>query len=308
LNSDQLNAVFSVPGKSEYNFKPGFKPEVGELKLTVTFTPENNSEYMVLSTSRVIQVLPKPKTSPTPIAQPSKSASPQPKPLIVTALSLKKIGTIYFRNNEYFLDAKDRTALKELSLEIKAQNFKTVIIQGNTDVKKGVDNYWLSKARAEAVSNYLGALAPSPLYNRVWYASKRPVSIGLDKQSLALNRRVEIYVQVKTQKEVNASPAPSLNLAKSYEPITFNRNESFLDADDRQILLASVKDMASLGCKRVYLKGSRDQTSSSVNSYIVTNRVGAVKKFMTGINPSLKFTIEPGFISANREVRIRCSS
>ena len=308
LNSDQLSALFSVPGKSEYNYKPGFKPEVGELKLTVTFTPENNSEYMVLSTSRVIQVVLKPKASPTPTAQPFESTSPQPKPVTVTALSLKKIGAIYFRNNEYFLDVKDRTALKELSSEIKSQKLKTVIIQGNTDVKKGVDNYWLSRARAEAVSNYLAALAPSPLYNRVWYASKRPVAIGLDKKSLALNRRVEIYAQVKTQKEVSSSPAPSIQLAKSYEAISFNRNESFLDAGDRKTLLAEVKDMASLGCKRVYLKGSRDQSSSSVNSYIVTNRVSAVKKFMTGINPSLKFTIEPGFISANREVRIRCSS
>ena len=308
LNSDQLSALFSVPGESEYNYKSGFKPEVGELKLTVTFTPEKISEYMVLSTSRIIQILPKPIMSPTPAAQPSKSPSMQPKPVTVTELSLKKISAIYFRNNEYFLDAKDRAALKGLSSMIKSQRFKTVIIQGNTDVKKGVDNYWLSRARAEAVSNYLGKLAPSPLYNRVWYASKRPVAIGLDKNSLALNRRVEIYVQVKTQKVVTSSPAPGFNLAKSYQPIAFNRNESFLDADDRSSLLASVKDMAGLGCNRVYLNGSRDQSSSSVNSYIVTNRVGAVKNFMIGINPSLKFIIEPGFISANREVRIRCTN
>ncbi|CAB4534717.1 unannotated protein [freshwater metagenome] len=308
LNSDQLSAVFSVPGKIEYNLKQGFLPEIGEFKLTVTFTPENKSEYMVLSTSRIIQVLPKPKASATPIAQPSKSASPQPDPVTDTLLSLKKIGEIYFRNNEYFLDAKDRTMLKEISSEIKSKKFKTVIVQGNTDVKKGVDNYWLSKARAEAVLNYLATLAPSPLYNRVWYASKRPVAIGLDKKSLALNRRVEIYAQVKTQKEVTSSPAPSINLVKNYEPITFNRNESFLDAGDRKSLLASVRDMASFGCNHVYLKGSRDQSSSSVNSYIVTNRVGAIKKFMTSINPSLKFTIESGFISANREVRIRCSN
>jgi uncharacterized repeat protein (TIGR02543 family) len=308
LGADQLSALFSVPGKIEYDFKQGFRPEIGELILTVTFTPENSSEYMVLSTSRVIQVLPIPKASPTPVAQPSQSSKPQTEPVTVTELSLKKIGVIYFRNNEYFLDAKDRAALKELSSMIKSQRFKTVIIQGNTDVKKGVDNYWLSRARAEAVSNYLGGLAPSPLYNRVWYASKRPVAIGLDKNSLALNRRVEIYVQVKTQKEVTSSPAPGFNLAKSYQPIAFNRNESFLDADDRSSLLASVKDMAGLGCNRVYLKGSRDQSSSSVNSYIVTNRVGAVKNFMIGINPSLKFIIEPGFISANREVRIRCTN
>jgi uncharacterized repeat protein (TIGR02543 family) len=309
LGSSQLNAIFSVEGKLAYNLSQEYKPPLGELTLTVTFTPEKISEYMMVSTSRRIQVLAKPTPSPSPTAKPSASAKPIVKPDTVKASALQRIGSIYFRNNEYFLDAKDRSALYEISIQIRSKNFKTIIVQGNTDVKKGVDNYWLSKARAESVSGYLTKLAKSPIYNRVWYAAKRPAAIGLDKKSLALNRRVEIYAQVVIEKPKPASSASAKPaLARSYPSISFNRNESFLDAGDRKSLLATVQSMAKLECTNVYLKGSRDSSNGSVNSYIVTNRVSAVKRFMSDILPTLKFQVEPEVISENREVTIRCTN
>ena len=97
-------------------------------------------------------------------------------------------------------------------------------------------------------------------------------------------------------------------IAKSYPAILFNRNESFLDAGDRKTLVSAVQSMAKLGCTQVYLKGSHDQTRSVVNEYIGSNRVNAVKKFMAGLLPSLKFTIEPEFVSRDREVQIRCTN
>ncbi|CAN2183788.1 Listeria/Bacterioides repeat [Candidatus Nanopelagicaceae bacterium] len=317
----QLNAVFSTPGNAVYSLSRGFKPDPGNIQLTVTFTPEDKATYMVLSTTRTIEVAPKPKPSPSPTPtispSPSASATPDatpkptvtPKPTTVKVSELKLIGTIYFNNNEYFLDAKDRSSLVEISTLVKKSKFETVLIQGNTDIKQGVDNYWLSKSRAEAVSNYLADLANGPFYNRVWYASKRPIAVGLDKKSLALNRRVEIYAQVTVEKltaaVTTASQAP---LARSFEAISFNRNEYFLDAADRKSLVDSVQNMAKLGCAQVYLKGSHDKTRSSVNAYIGANRVNAVKKFMAGLLPTLKFSIEPEFVSADRVVQIRCTN
>jgi uncharacterized repeat protein (TIGR02543 family) len=319
LGDDQLNATFSVPGNATYSLSRGFKPEVGSFTLTVTFTPNDRTSYMVLSTTRTIEVSAKPMPAPSqtslPSPTPKSSATPSPlptpvtKPETVKISQLKKIGTIYFNNNEYFLDAKDRSALKEISRIIQEARYPTVIIQGNTDIKQGVDNFWLSKARAEAVSNYLTNLNTGSLYNRVWYASKRPVAVGLDKKSLALNRRVEIYAQVTIEKlKTEMQATPQIAVVKTYAPISFNRNESFLDAEDRNSLIKTVQSMAKLGCTRVYLQGSHDRTKSAVNAYIGANRVNAVRKFMAGLYPTLKFDLEPEVVSAKREVKIRCTS
>ena len=317
----QLNAIFSAPGNAVYSLSRGFKPDPGNLQLTVTFTPEDKATYMVLSTTRTIEVSPKPKPSPSPTPtispSPSASATPAtspkpvitPKPSTVKVSELKQIGVIYFNNNEYFLDAKDRSSLVEISALVKSSKFETVIIQGNTDIKQGVDNYWLSKARAEAVSKYLASLTNGPFYNRVWYASKHPIAVGLDKKSLALNRRVEIYAQVTVEKPtVAVTGAPQVPVSRGFDSISFNRNEYFLDATDRKSLVETVQSMAKLGCTQVYLKGSHDKTKSSVNAYIGANRVNAVKKFMAGLLPSLKFSIEPEFVSADRVVQIRCTN
>jgi hypothetical protein len=107
---------------------------------------------------------------------------------------------------------------------------------------------------------------------------------------------------------VAASNTPKSSVPTSYDSISFNRNESFLDAGDRKSLVSTVQNMAKLGCNHVYLKGSHDQTKSSVNAYIGTDRVNAVKKFMAGLLPTLKFTFEPEVVSSDRVVRIRCSN
>ncbi len=315
MGAKQFNAEFSVPGTATYSLNRGFKPEPGNFQLTVTFTPDDRVGFMMLSTTRTIQVAA--KSTPTASATPTISASPvpvskpapTPKPATIKVSELRKIGVVYFNNNEYFLDSRDRSALTDVSMVLNRNNYKTVVIQGNTDLKLGVDNTWLSRARAEAVSKFLTKAHRGPLYNRVWYAAKRPAAIGLDKKALALNRRVEIYAQVVTEQPVSVVPSISKNPANSnFQPISFNRNESFLDASDRNSLVSATQAMAKLGCTHVYLRGSHDQTKSSVNSYIGKSRVNAVKKFISELLPSLKFTVEPEFISAERVVQIRCTN
>lgn len=307
LGDQQMNAVFSVPGTSVYSPPPGFKAERGSLQITVTFTPDDKASYMVLSTSRTIEVEPKPTLTPT--RTPTPIPTPIPTPKTIKISQLKLIGIVYFNNNEYFLDAKDRSKLVEVAAQINNARYETVVIQGNTDLKLGVDNYRLSQARAEAVSKYLSKIEDSPFYNSVWYASKRPVALGLDKKSLAKNRRVEIYAKVIVEQPfVSAISAPKVPVKKSFKGVTFNRNESFLDAQDRKYLVTTVQNLAKLGCTRVYLKGSHDQAKSSVNAYIGTNRVNAVRKFMSELLPTLKFTVEPEFVSSERVVQIRCSN
>jgi hypothetical protein len=184
-------------------------------------------------------------------------------------------------------------------------------VQGNTDIKLGVDNRWLSKARAEAVTDYLSPLVKSSSIVSAWFASRKPVAIGLDKAALAKNRRVDIFAVVPT-----IAPVTSINnnqtqrkpVSQSFEPISFNRNESFLDAGDRTSLVGAAQSIAKLGCTQVYLKGSHDQTKSVVNSYIGKDRVNAVKKFIANLLPTLKFTIEPEFVSNQRIVQIRCAN
>jgi len=66
--------------------------------------------------------------------------------------------------------------------------------------------------------------------------------------------------------------------------------------------------ISKIGCTNVFLKGSRNQTGGSVNSYIASNRVIAVKKFMANLSASLKFVIEEDFISPQRIVKIRCTN
>jgi outer membrane protein OmpA-like peptidoglycan-associated protein len=263
------------------------------------------------SPSPVVTSPSKPDKLPTPNSSPSPAAPTTQKPKTVSFTSLRLVGVIHFNNNEYFLDQGDRKSLVSFSKEIAAASPTQIIVQGNTDIKAGVDNVWLSKARAEAVSKYLAPLLSKSIVISAWFASKKPVAIGIDKVSLAKNRRVDIYALVTT-----ASPAPNPqqseikrgSVEESYQSISFNRNEYFLDAADRKSLVESVQNMAKLGCTQVYLKGSHDKTKSSVNAYIGANRVNAVKKFMAGLLPTLKFSIEPEFVSADRVVQIRCTN
>jgi len=80
--ANPLNATFSVPGSATYSITSGTKPAVGPLTISVSFTPNDASNYRSLVATRTIQVLAKPTPSPTPspTPKPSASASQTPNP------------------------------------------------------------------------------------------------------------------------------------------------------------------------------------------------------------------------------------
>lgn len=312
IGVDQLNAQFSVPGKVEYSLTPGTTPPAGSLAITVTFTPENRVNYLVVSTTKIIQVLVRAKPTPAP----SESASPIPvsepvisvKPKTLMISQLKKLGVIYFNSNEYFLDAGDRSTLNEISIKLRLHNYSVVVIHGNTDLKLGVDNNWLSKARAESVSKFLFNADKNPQYIRAWFAARRPAAIGLDAKSLALNRRVEIYAQISVAKEEVSEPlSEKPRNDDMLGEISFRPHESFLDAYDRKSLVNSAKKIASIGCTRILLRASSWKNKSADAQTISAARVRQIRKFIAILLPSMQYTITE-FNSPVRTVQIYCAN
>lgn len=216
---------------------------------------------------------------------------------------------IYFNTDEYFLDKEDRSRISAAAQEIKGASANVVYIEGNTDEKKGVDNVWLSRARAEAVSKFLHNLVAKTTLNRMWYADKRPVALGITREDLALNRRVEIFIPVTVEKLVaTSSPTSKEKVSKSFSPIAFNRNDFYLDAYDRSKLKTIAGQVAALGCLQISLVGTRDGSKGATNQTIAFDRVKAVRKYLHDIYPALRFVSEKVEISSEREVRISCTN
>jgi len=322
-STHQLNATFSVPGKAVYSVAEGFVPSVGSTTITVTFTPTDTTNYYVISTSRIIQVTaaPTPTPSPSASASPMASSSPTPKPtpsptptatkkpqsMKTSALTL--VGTVYFNNNEYFIDGTDIATIKGVAAQLKKTPYKEVLVKGNTDIKQGVDNVWLSKARAEAVANTLNKYLSVPNLIRAWYASSMPVAIGLDKASLAKNRRVEIYALEEVDATATPTPSPKASVSAGdliLTPVTFNRNEYFLSAQARKDLVADVQKLFKAGCRYVALVGTEDGTRGGLPNMGLL-RAKAVRDFMKSLDPALTFDSLKKAISITREVRISCS-
>ena len=303
VGNNQHNATFTVPGTAIYSISKGTKPAVGTVAITVTFTPIDQTRYYVLSTSRTFQVI-----------ENLNSSSNQNNPVVsipeTTAKSeLVRIGIVYFNTNEYFLDVKDRKSLGLIASKIADVGASVVFIEGNTDAKKGVDNVWLSKSRAEAVSSFLQKKFNPPAYNRMWFAASRPAVPNITKADLTLNRRVEIFVQERSaNSNIEVNKIPITSISKQYSSITFNRNDYFLDAKDRTSLKNTVRDAAENKCIRFSLIGTRDQSSGSNNSSIAEDRINAVRSYITSIYPKIQFKNVQVQTSSVREVRISCSN
>ena len=178
IGERQLSAVFSVPGMVNFSIKSGYKPKAGEFEITATFTPLDSVNFTSISVVRKINVKP---------AEESATTAP-------SGGSVIRLGVIYFKSNEYFLDASDRKELAALAKVIKSVPVNKLIVEGNTDVMKGVDNNWLSKSRAKAVANYMKSQGIKPKLIKLWFGPSKPVVNKRDRASLALNRRVEILI------------------------------------------------------------------------------------------------------------------
>jgi outer membrane protein OmpA-like peptidoglycan-associated protein len=309
-SANQLNAEFSVLGLISYSLAPGsvFKP--GPVTITVTFWPTDTEHYFAISTSRTIQVIALPTPTPTPTpsssAAPSDSATP-PKPQSIKNTSLTLIGSIYFNNNEYFLDATDIATIKSAAATLKSIKHGQVMVEGNTDVKLGVDNVWLSQSRATAVADALQKNIKVPQLIRAWYASTRPIAIGLDKASLAKNRRVDIYALTENSKPApTTSPAATSKPSLQFTPITFNRNEYFLSAIARQELISDTQNLFESGCQQVSLVGTQDATHGGLPNLGLL-RASAVRDYIKRLDPQLQFAPLKMKTSSVREVLITCA-
>ena len=191
INSDQLNATFSVPGIARYSVENGFKPKSGTLEIKVTFTPSDTTNYLVSETIRTITVTPSQIQGEIPTVSVNE---PEPNAENIALESLKMLNKIYFHTNEYFLDAYDRKILKTIAQEATEKNISSLLIYGHTDAMKGVDNQWLSKSRADAVASYLRRYNLEVSVTTAWFGPSKPVTLLRDRKSLKLNRRVEIFV------------------------------------------------------------------------------------------------------------------
>ena len=189
ITEAQLGAEFSVPGTVTYSIPKGFKPKNGKLTIVVNFKPLDTSQYLEVQITREIDVLKVDALAVEGIVTGEASTQKE-----VVVPQLKTLGKVYFNTDEFFLDAKDRKYLKEVAKKVKKTGSKSVLILGHTDVKKGVDNEWLSKSRADAVSSFLKLFNIKSTITEAWYGPRKPAVKGLDKLSLAKNRRVEIYL------------------------------------------------------------------------------------------------------------------
>lgn len=106
---------------------------------------------------------------------------------------LKYIGSVYFATGSSKLTLTSQKTLRAISATLKSSKTPQVLSLGNADIRGGVDNSALSKARSAAMIAYLKKLNSEPVYVLRWYASTRPVAKTNSAADLAKDRRVEVW-------------------------------------------------------------------------------------------------------------------
>lgn len=202
--SNQLNAVFTIPGKATYSVSEGTKLYAGEFTLTVTFTPTDLETYYAVSASRTIQVKAKPETSkptpaptsssevpvvvaptptPTPTPTPKPTETPTPKPSIGSTTTKKVV--IAFAENSAFISNSDLVNIVKISQTLRgASNVKITIVGYVRPSTNLAEDKLLSSKRASAVANAMKSALIKGSYSVI--AAGRYSKLG------AVGRRVEI--------------------------------------------------------------------------------------------------------------------
>ncbi len=98
-------------------------------------------------------------------------------------------------SGSYFLNDSTKNSLRVMVKKINGSKKNTVLVNGYTDSRGGVNNTWLSQQRAKAVANFIHPLLKGKKIVIGWYASRKPVASGNSATDLARNRRVEIYAK-----------------------------------------------------------------------------------------------------------------
>lgn len=133
-----------------------------------------------------------------------------------------KVSVINFVNNSFHLSIKNRDKLDSLIKEIKGNNnIKTIDIIGYTDNKGNYStNLNLSKNRANEVKKYLTKFGVNnTLLLSKYLGSNLPISKNDNEVGKAKNRRVEIIVHYKTEKNKSLATVKSLN---TFQCVNYN--------------------------------------------------------------------------------------
>jgi outer membrane protein OmpA-like peptidoglycan-associated protein len=107
---------------------------------------------------------------------------------------MKKISTVQFSLNTYYLNAAAKATLQKVAAIIMQSPNKVVLIYGNTDIQTGVDNVWLSHQRAISAFTYIRTFLRGKTIKLGWFAATKPAVAGKTQAAYAKNRRVEIWV------------------------------------------------------------------------------------------------------------------
>ncbi|MCU0761587.1 MAG: peptidoglycan-associated lipoprotein Pal [Hydrogenophaga sp.] len=101
---------------------------------------------------------------------------------------------VYFDYDSFEIRAEFTTALEANAAFLKANPSRRVALEGHTDERGGREyNLALGQKRAEAVRRALQLLGVSESQmEAVSFGEEKPAAFGLDEESYAQNRRVEI--------------------------------------------------------------------------------------------------------------------
>ena len=145
---------------------------------------------------------------------------------------------LHFDTNKAILSSGDKDALNSLVLDLKKKVFARVDVTGHTDIRptrlsprsEFRDNYHLSMARANVVTQYLSEALRLPL-NRFLISGKgpdEPVADNKTAYGMSRNRRTE--VRILTAGEVKGSP----------------RFDYHVDVDGRTVPVSNLRVMVNL--------------------------------------------------------------
>ena len=101
---------------------------------------------------------------------------------------------VYFDYDSYLIKPEFETLMQKNAAYLKADNKRSIALEGHADVRGGREyNLALGQKRADAVKQALNLLGVSEAQmEAISFGKEKPVALGMDEDSHAQNRRVEI--------------------------------------------------------------------------------------------------------------------
>ena len=101
---------------------------------------------------------------------------------------------VYFDYDSYLIKPEFETLMQKNAAYLKADNKRSIALEGHADVRGGREyNLALGQKRADAVKQALNLLGVSEAQmEAISLGKEKPVALGMDEDSHAQNRRVEI--------------------------------------------------------------------------------------------------------------------